>query len=735
MSHIVRVNRSAYVVVFMMSMVAMLAISPSPAQVNKIRASATGRALSKKAAGAHHSDGSLFFPAQIYNSGGYEANSVAIADLNGDGKLDLVVANSAACAQNCGTGNGVVGVLIGNGDGTFQSVVGYDTGGVGAISVAVADVNGDGKPDLIVANQGLGTGTAAVLLGNGDGTFQTAVLYSLIGPPPLVEADGIAMADVNGDGKLDMLVSLYGSQVDVLLGNGDGTFQAPAIYGPGCCGQGSVTVADVNGDGKPDLLVTKGNSDAVGVMLGNGDGTFKTEVDYDSGAVVPMAVAVADVNGDGKLDLLVANEATSWTDGFPSGPGSATVLLGNGDGTFQPAIGYPADIPNYRSIQLADVNGDGHLDLLLAGCSGSFSWYCANGGDGSLAVMLGNGDGTFQPAVFFDSGGVGAVSLAVGDLDRDGKPDVVLANWAGSNGNPTVGTVGILRTASSGPAPTSTSLSSSGNPCLKPCGVTFTAVVTSAAGTPTGTVSFSDDEPRFLGTATLSNGVASVAPGGFHHGTHLITAVYNGSPDFAPSTSPVLDQEVYEQPVPTQTYVSTSGSPSFVGQPVTFSAGVSPSRGAIPDGQTLTFYDGHKPLGTVPMTNERASLTTSSLNMGEHTILVKYDGNALYEKSHGTVAQIVVKYSTTTTLVSSVNPSVSGQPVTMTVIVTSAGPQTPTGAVTLKGFGTLTLVGGTASATKSNFKVGSHSLTAKYKGDDLSAASTSEILVQVVNPD
>ena len=249
---------------------------------------------------------------------------MAVADVNGDGKLDLLVANAICAPSDCATGS--VGVLLGNGDGTFQPVVTYDSGGFSAESVAVADVNGDGKPDLLVANTCVAdgafncvNGSVGVLLGNGDGTFQSVVSYGSDG----TGASSIAVKDVNGDGKPDLLVANacgndgeYGcmiGSVGVLLGNGNGTFRAAVNYASGGYEADSVAAGDVNGDGNPDLVVASqcGNSGncngVVGVLLGNGDGTFQPVVTYDSGGYEAQSVAVADVNGDGKPDLVVAN--------------------------------------------------------------------------------------------------------------------------------------------------------------------------------------------------------------------------------------------------------------------------------------------------------------------------------------------------------------------------------------------------------------------------------------------
>jgi FG-GAP-like repeat len=193
----------------------------------------------------------LFLPVVTYGSGGTGASSVAVADVNGDGKPDLVVANICASSTDCS--KGTVAVLLGNGDGTFQTAVTYGSGGQGASSVAVGDLNGDGKPDLAVANGG--SPQVGVLLGNGDGTFQPVQTYPSGG-------FDIAIADVNGDGKLDLLIVNCGpcgsgeGVAGVLLGNGDGTFEPVRTMSLPRYYPGAMAVADVNGDGKPDLVIS-----------------------------------------------------------------------------------------------------------------------------------------------------------------------------------------------------------------------------------------------------------------------------------------------------------------------------------------------------------------------------------------------------------------------------------------------------------------------------------------------
>ena len=335
--------------------------------------------------------------------------------MNGDSKFDSVVANA---------NSNTVGVMLGNGDGHFQPPVIYSSGGRVPESVVVADVNGDGKPDLVAADACGSTtcasGVVGVLLGNGDGTFQAAVSYGSGG----IEAVSVAVADVNRDGRLDIVVANESNNMlGVLLGNGDGTFQPAVAYGSGSQSfTYFLVIADVNGDGKPDLVVADEctdhptcNSGAVGVLVGNGDGTFQAAVIYPSGGVGSLSgarsVAVADVNGDGRPDVLVANYFS----------GTVGVLLGNGDGTFQAPVDYNVGFTPVRSVAIADVNGDGKADLLVGGDVGTVQ-------HGEVGYLLGNGDGNFQPVVTFGSGGNAAISIALADVNGDGQPDLLAAN-------------------------------------------------------------------------------------------------------------------------------------------------------------------------------------------------------------------------------------------------------------------------------------------------------------------
>jgi len=282
-----------------------------------------------------------FVDAATVPSGGVNGTFVAIADLNRDGKQDMIVGDECA-SEGCTTG-GAVSILLGNGDGTFQAAVPYSSGGFGNVSIAIADVNGDGLLDLVVANQlgcqGCDGGGVSVLLGNGDGTFQSPVVQSS-GETPL----SVAVADIDGNGTPDIVVAdlCVGDcpAVFILLGNGDGTFQAPIPLLMGTAYADSVAVGDVNGDGKPDLVVTawcdvfnsQGNCQhyydgTITVLLNEGGGSFYTSATYDSGGLYAQQVRIADMNADGKPDLVVANECADVEGLGSCSSGTVSVLF------------------------------------------------------------------------------------------------------------------------------------------------------------------------------------------------------------------------------------------------------------------------------------------------------------------------------------------------------------------------------------------------------------------------
>src|SRR2546425_55184 len=298
-----------------------------------------------------------------------------------------------------------------------------------------------------------------------------------------------------------------------------------------------------------------------------------------------------------------------------------------------------------------------------------------------------------------------------------------------------------VRTQTVNPGQTTTTLTSTPNPSLAGQTVTLSTTVTAVAaavGVPTGTVTFRDGATA-LATVTLANGSASLNVSTLTVGSHSLTAVYNGSPNFAGSTSPTVTQVVNS---PTTTSLSATPNPSVFGQTVTLTATVSPVPPAvgIPTG-TGTFNGGATSLGVVTLVNGSASLTVSTLATGNHSLTAAYSGSPSFLGSTSpVVTQAVNLLNTSTSLTSTPNPSTTGQAVTLTATVTAVAPPTgvPTGTVTFSDgatvLGTATLVNGSASISISTLAAGSHPLTAAYGGSATFAASTSAVVTQVVNP-
>jgi hypothetical protein len=350
------------------------------------------------------------------------AGPLAAADLRGDGKLDLILESGSAPLM----------IYLGNGDATFSNTASYDYGN--GLGLAVADFNGDGKLDIATGN--------AVLLGNGDGTFQATWLatgtstpvvvgdFEKTGKPGLATVSSptvnifhntgaalflshsytvqggtigaITTADFNGDGKLDLVVSGTDTSgnwnYSVLLGNGDGSFQSPAYHPQSVPSAGyAVVVGDFNNDRKLDIAVSVGNQ-TLAVLLGNGDGTFAAPTYWYDAGVGPTGVG--DFNGDGKLDILAGNG----------------ILYGNGDGTFQAEV-FPPSLKTFSPAFTVDLNNDGKPDLVS--------------GEGQVA--LGNGGGTFFVLPPISSVNYGYFVNAVADMNGDGIPDLIGGYWAGDS--------------------------------------------------------------------------------------------------------------------------------------------------------------------------------------------------------------------------------------------------------------------------------------------------------------
>jgi uncharacterized protein (TIGR03437 family) len=397
---------------------------------------------------------------------GHSPAGLAVADVNLDGNADVVTANTA---------DGTVSVIRGNGNGTFIPASTF-TVGKNPVSVLVQDMNGDGNPDLVVADNG--SSDLAVLFGYGNGGFQNGQFTKTPLPPTyLASADfnddgspdvvalsedtnslmmftgslqgklslagtylvpnlsaSLAIADYNGDGVLDLLVpdTDRGSPV-LLLGHGDGTLEAPSVYGS-TNGFTSLATGDFNKDGKLDLIMTGNNSttSSLSVMFGIGNGQFQAPVNVPAPGPTSM-VAVGDFNRDGFPDLAVLGS-------------ELTIMLNTGAGTFRQGAQYTAVVPSI----VADINKDGILDI-------------AGPSNGTLAVLLGNGDGTFHTA---NPATVGSnpETAVTADFNKDGNPDVAVLN-AGTIGTPSdPGSISVLLGNGTGIFPKTVTLAAGVNP-------------------------------------------------------------------------------------------------------------------------------------------------------------------------------------------------------------------------------------------------------------------------------
>jgi hypothetical protein len=579
---------------------------------------------------------------------------IVVGDFDGDGHTDFGIPSN----------DGLV-LMVGRGDGTFNSADAYDIG-YQVSGLAEGDFNGDKIPDLAV---GTSSFMPRILLGKGDGTFTVTADEK----QPTANGGFVVAGDFNGDGKVDLLVKEGRVENSSLsLGNGDGTFAAPTTFAPAGL-QTDFVVQDLNNDGIPDLLTVNdqtltafigqanqtytqvvstlstplfgnlafgdvnqdgkvdivfnnyssspGSGGQVVIALGNGDGTFSEGATYDVTSSAP-ATAVADVDGDGHMDIILANAVVVGNNGQLQGGAGIQVLYGHGDGTFDAAVNVPT--PHFVGLMAsADLNMDGVADLVLS--------------DGLVVtVMNGAANRTFGAPRDYLAGGSPATPVIM-DLNGDGGPDLVFANTDTN----TITTATVLLNL----GVTKGTLKANPNPAVygQPISLmaSFTPTV-AAAGVPTGTVSFAVGSD-VLGSSPLQSGAASLTgPALAPVGTETVKASYGGDDTFNVHT---LSTTITVTKAESSVNLSATPGVAVVGQKVMLTAHVSPQFSGVPSG-TVTFQPstGAASNVTVDATGSATlPVDTSKVALGSYSYTASYAGDGNFNASSaGSATQFAV---------------------------------------------------------------------------------------------
>jgi FG-GAP-like repeat/PASTA domain len=342
------------------------------------------------------SAGPTFRTAQRYPTAA-GPNTIAVGDLNGDGKPDVVTSN-----ENDST----IAVLLNRGGGRLGAPRRYDAGEI-PYGVAIHDLNGDRKPDAVVADF-VSSGSVLVFLNKGGGALADPAVYPAGGSPV-----SVAFGDLNDDGHPDLVASNTESRnVSVFINNGDGTFQPRINYSAGEDPH-TVQVGDVNGDGRPDIVVSSCTPAKIAVLLNKGDGTLGARQEYSAATQCAFHMAMGDLNGDGKPDLVTANLFSRY---------GATVLLNRGKGVFRASGNYLA-LRGAQWVAIGDLTGDGKPDLAFA-----------TGFTNAVSVLVNRGGGRFLPQLAYPTGPGSAqpVAAGIGDLNGDHRLDIAAANYTNS---------------------------------------------------------------------------------------------------------------------------------------------------------------------------------------------------------------------------------------------------------------------------------------------------------------
>jgi len=719
-------------------------------------------------------------PGAAYFSGLYEervAAQLLHGDFNGDGKEDIIAYGSS----DVNGFNSMYYYLQGNGDGTFQPmkpvVSNYAYGGPYDVTY-VRDLNGDGRADILHAPDTT-AGLLHVQLSNGDGSFRTSEV-----PVPVESGSGgyavgetvPAAADFNGDGKLDLVFAAQ-AYAYVMLGAGDGTFTLstklalPPIPGSDNTYTGiAVTTGDFDGDGNQDIAVLWGGflygtygfaTTETIIFYGDGHGNFSAPVIANSGANGYAALKAQDINQDGRAEIILHGE------GSLNGGTNIGVLHGLANRTFLPETNYSAGI-GLSSMEIADLNRDGWPDLVFA--NGDF-----NGPANSVTVLLSQGNiptvtgtlfATPEPSYvgspfslvagfvtpdgstltgnvdfLLDGAAIGSAPLTqntatfpVANLPAVGSHSIQ-ANW---QGNATFAPVTLTGTHVVLGLPTTLSLTCSPTSISVSNTALLTATVTSASGTPTGSITFTDNGVT-LTTKSLISGTINLTYTGQTVGTHTLTATYVPTGSFAASSASC--SEVVTA-LPTTSVLTVSPTTSTYGSPVMLTATVSPTAppGPSTPAGVVTFYNGATAVGTGTLASGVAILSLSNLPGGSYNLTCSYGGSSIYATSNcNTVPVVINAAATTLTLSSSSNPAAALSPVTFTAHLVTNGQPAPAGNTITLSLNSQTIslttdATGSATYTISTLVPGSYPVTANFAATNsllASSASLTEVITAV----
>jgi hypothetical protein len=682
------------------------------------------------------------------NNNGY----IHAGDWDKNGTTDIVMTNYGPSTSSPGK-TITFGYNL-NGDGKFS---GYTSLAVGAgqdhVSyLAVGDLNNDGNPDIVTVQTNTTTeaGTMTVFLGSSVGAFAKTAAGQI--STNGARASWVGIADFNKDGKQDVAVVNLGMQtggaadgrtIAIFKGDGAGGLEAfqkidiPLANGVATVGN----IADFNNDTYPDLAVALANvppddvspqvPGSIRVFLNNQDGTvtdFASAAEYGSGGPLPITLDSGDFNGDGTIDLIVGNAGDPDVNGLYANFGrdhSIGTLANAGTGAFGPTTTYTVGFNSAFQVVLRDFNLDGKQDIAVCDIGKPGSILGGGSAPGGLAIYYGKTTGSgfsldIDSPYLSPSDAPQAIVVGSFNSATDTTPDIVMVHESNS-------IVTFLNTTTPASPTTTTLTAAPVSPTTYGNNVILTAkVATGAAGTPTGVVSFYSGGTK-LGTGTLDGSlVANFTITTPNAAAYTYTAEYDGAAGFASSKSTAISYTVNK--AATTTTVVANPTSANAGTLITISATVG-SGGGTPGG-TVNFFDGATQIGSGTLADsggqQKATMTTSTLAVGGHSITAKFAGSSNFDASTSGSTTVTINsptpLNTTTLLTVTPNPFVFGDAILMTATVSAAG-GTPGGTVNFFdngvqiGSGTLSNNGGQMQATFStSLAAGAHSMSAQYVG-------------------